>query len=761
MLSTLEGQQPVPHRLGTIILRDHQQQAVRLLHQMIARYGGALLADDVGTGKTFCALGVAAQYKCVLVVAPAALRDRWHDAAAQTDQPITFISFQALSRNPLAAGEHRRDLIIVDEAHHVRTRTTRRYAAVAALTMRTPVLLMSATPLHNHVEDLHALCALFLGSGVRSLAAADLAPIILRRRDLSDHNLPAVSPLRWHPVAADTEILESIVGIPSPLPAADEGQAAALSRFVLLRQWCSSDEALAASLDRLRRRAIVLDAELARGRLVTRHDLMQGLAAGDADQLTLSLSAPDEDIDAHSLRRSLHQHHRAVAAALQLMRRRTGPAVARWSTVSAILRTHRAQRAVLFTHSTDTARSCFAALMNTHRLACLDGDRARVASGRVRRADVVASFRPGARPACAMRIDALITTDVLSEGIDLHDASVLVHLDLPWTMARVEQRLGRLRRLGSPHQIIEQHALAPPAAANGIVRILERLAKKAGLAAEHIRDDPVFQSHTGGTPALMRTSDVISQIRTRLATLEADAGPIASPSLEPVAPERITAEQDRRPAVISDAIVTCAYARSSESGAFLAALSDGRLISGARSSVTPSLQNFALACEEASAAECYPSPARVRSTLATIDRWLQVNDILPGADTLSVPPSDAHVRIAQVIDSALNTGRRSQRALMAEWAARARACLAQIRGAGAERELDLLVGEYTQNSMTSSDSACREHLTDQLARYSRPLPRAIAVNVDVLVLLGDQQQPRMATHERGGESLACSSGSCP
>jgi superfamily II DNA/RNA helicase len=45
----------------------------------------------------------------------------------------------------------------------------------------------------------------------------------------------------------------------------------------------------------------------------------------------------------------------------------------------------------------------------------------------------------------------LITTDILSEGINLHRGNVLVNYDLPWNPTRLLQRAGRVNRLGTEH----------------------------------------------------------------------------------------------------------------------------------------------------------------------------------------------------------------------------------------------------------------------------------------------------------------------
>ncbi len=52
-------------------------------------------------------------------------------------------------------------------------------------------------------------------------------------------------------------------------------------------------------------------------------------------------------------------------------------------------------------------------------------------------------------------IQILIATDVLSEGINLHRANIIINYDLPWNPTRVLQRVGRVNRVGTHHPMIE------------------------------------------------------------------------------------------------------------------------------------------------------------------------------------------------------------------------------------------------------------------------------------------------------------------
>src|SRR6202044_1573936 len=102
--------------------------------------------------------------------------------------------------------------------------------------------------------------------------------------------------------------------------------------------------------------------------------------------------------------------------------------------------------------------------------------------GTITRRQAITRFAPAANnappPKPAHRIDLLITTDLLSEGVNLQDAVAVIHLDLPWTPARLEQRVGRVARLGSPHHHTAVYAIAPPAPSDSLLGLDRRLRHK-------------------------------------------------------------------------------------------------------------------------------------------------------------------------------------------------------------------------------------------------------------------------------------------
>ncbi len=92
------------------------------------------------------------------------------------------------------------------------------------------------------------------------------------------------------------------------------------------------------------------------------------------------------------------------------------------------------------------------------------------------------AFAPAAQgappPSRALETDLLITTDLLSEGLNLQDAERVVHYDVPWSPARLAQRVGRVDRLGSPHAGISTVIFLPPEPLASALALEERLAAK-------------------------------------------------------------------------------------------------------------------------------------------------------------------------------------------------------------------------------------------------------------------------------------------
>jgi len=480
--------------LGEIRLHAHQREALERVKRLLGEHRGALLADDVGLGKTFVALALAREARQPIVIAPAALRDVWRAAARRAGVAMRFVSVEALGRHATLLPACDPDFVIVDEAHHLRSPSTKRFAGASAVCRGAKVLLLSATPVQNSLADLRTILSLFLGARARVMDEQDLAGYIVRRteRDLAPAatlKLPRVSEPEWVRSIADVDCLDRLLALPAAVPPADGDDGGVLLMYTLVRQWSSSRAALRSALQRRLARARAMEDALEMGRFPTRAELSAWCFADGVQQLGFpELLVRAEAPDVATLLDQVRLHACAVRELLAWLETSADPDRVRAAALRDIMRRHHGERVVAFSEHAETVTTLYRALAPGARAAMLTHGGGRVAGGILSRRDVLARFAPGAsaRTRASERIDILLTTDVLSEGVDLQDASVLVHLDLSWNPARLEQRVGRLRRIGAARETVAVYLFAPPAPAERLLHVERRLRLKLGAAARSV-----------------------------------------------------------------------------------------------------------------------------------------------------------------------------------------------------------------------------------------------------------------------------------
>jgi hypothetical protein len=501
--------------LGGVTLHPHQRDGLERVSRLLDEHGGALLADAVGLGKTFIALAAAREASDVLVVAPASLRDGWMTAADLARVAVRFVSVQMLSRNERFGDP---DLIVIDEAHHLRNPRTRRFAVACALCRRAKVLLLSATPVQNRLTDLRTVLSLFLGQRAHAMSPEELARFIVRRSELDvDRSarlgLPRVAAPEWLRPVQDVDCLDRLFALPAPLPPMDGDDGGVLVTYTLVRQWASSRAALSAALRRRVARGQAMHDALLAGRRPTRVELAAWSYAEGAQQLAFpELSVAHEAVNPTALIAQVERHIDAVRELLAWLSTSPDPDTARAGTLRELLDRHRGERIIAFSEYADTVAALYRALAPTMRVAMLTHGGGRVAGGTVTRHELLERFEPGASTSVSAseRIDLLLTTDVLSEGVNLQDASVVVHLDLAWNPARLEQRVGRVRRIGSARDAVAVYLFAPPAPAERVLGLERRLRVKLGIAARAVGVAGAILPGFGGQSAAAPTEDRIA-----------------------------------------------------------------------------------------------------------------------------------------------------------------------------------------------------------------------------------------------------------
>ena len=135
------------------------------------------------------------------------------------------------------------------------------------------------------------------------------------------------------------------------------------------------------------------------------------------------------------------------------------------------------------------------------------------ASGKRKRAAVVENFDADAKDAVVENFDdnaqkhaenyrILIATEVLSEGVNLHQSNVVVNYDLPWNPTRIMQRVGRVNRIGTKFDKIHSFNFFPTRQANDEIKLKEIAQAKIaqfiellGEDARHLTADETIESH--------------------------------------------------------------------------------------------------------------------------------------------------------------------------------------------------------------------------------------------------------------------------
>ena len=86
----------------------------------------------------------------------------------------------------------------------------------------------------------------------------------------------------------------------------------------------------------------------------------------------------------------------------------------------------------------------------------------------------------------------LLSTDVLSEGQNLQDCSIIVNYDLPWAIIRLVQRVGRVDRIGQQSEKILCYSFLPADGVERLIRLRERVRQRLSENAEVIGTDETF-----------------------------------------------------------------------------------------------------------------------------------------------------------------------------------------------------------------------------------------------------------------------------
>jgi hypothetical protein len=382
---------------------------------------------------------------------------------------------------------------------------------------------------------------------------------------------------------------------------------------------------------------------------------------------------------------------------------------------------HSGERIVVFSQFADTVREVFARLRADGGVASVTANGALVAGGPLTRSQVLSRFAPRASsigmPSRAEAIEMLIATDLLSEGLNLQDAAVVVHLDLPWTTARLTQRLGRIWRIGSHHARVHEYAIAPPAAADQLLRVVQVLTHKAGAAWSAVGEPflPLLATRvqSDAMPAPLDRAQAAEALHTLIRSW-------SDSTLEhPRSTDARTGES------CADAAVVVAGARAAIDG-WIAAVEVGgepQLVAARITGEATTDPGCVLEVARAALGpECPAAPSRVERVMRELDAYLDASRAAADAGVAAVGSrvrAIATSRIAALAAAAPP----HRRPAVSQLAVAARSSVAASRSAGAERLLAALVAPRVGGEGADAAEAWLERVIEVT---ESPVPNADA-----------------------------------
>jgi superfamily II DNA or RNA helicase len=435
----------------------YQVEAVRKVLKQFR--GRVLLADEVGLGKTIEAGMALKEYllrgmaERVLVLTPATLVGQWqeematkfgiefatsYDSLVRSDpaqfwaQPRVIASIATARRaehQEILATQHY-DIVIVDEAHHLKNRQTANWKLVDSLNKKF-LLMLSATPVQNSLVELYNLLTL-LKPGLFKTEKEFRASYMTSGKPRVPANRDRMRDLMREVMIRNTR---SLVDVKLPQrhavtlkldPLADEGECyRELSRLV------AETHAKATTNQRLSLRHLLSAA----GSTPT-------TAAASIERFIASKKA-DKDWRALQSRYAALDHSSKEQALLELLARNAG------------------EKKMVFVHHRETLNR-IAALLHKQSTphVVFEGSM----SGPEKDA-AIARFRD--------EIPLLLCTESGGEGRNLQFCNTLINFDLPWNPMAIEQRIGRIHRIGQTREVFIFNLVTLGTLEEHVLRILD------------------------------------------------------------------------------------------------------------------------------------------------------------------------------------------------------------------------------------------------------------------------------------------------
>ncbi|WP_440992065.1 DEAD/DEAH box helicase [Haloarchaeobius baliensis] len=429
-------------------LKHLDEESVKLLeHQVDAAYralfemdGKALLADEVGLGKTIEVGMILKEMHfretddSVLILTPAQLAKQWQaelrekfglDFVCNYDDEFEGFSehdFIISSIDTAKSERHRKtvldrdwDVLVLDEAHYVKNEETDRYDLIDRLSYNYAFFL-TATPIQNELTDLYNVVSLlrpglfgtrdvfhhyFVNSNQETLVNREelqdrLGKVMIRNRradtdiDFTDRTIDT---RKFDPTPQERELYQAVSDYVKGAYSQDQGQKLVL--MLLQKEVVSSPAAL-------------------KGTIEKRLDEQSELAHAEELESILELIEKTETVTKQERLLDIVEEARENVEK---------------------------GRVIVFTQFRATQRQVMDRLSDEgYTVHSFHGGHSSE-----EKEQIVENFEEAG--------GVLVSTDAMSEGRNLQFCNIMVNYDLPWNPMRVEQRIGRIHRIGQKRNV--------------------------------------------------------------------------------------------------------------------------------------------------------------------------------------------------------------------------------------------------------------------------------------------------------------------
>jgi len=425
--------------------------------------GRALLADEVGLGKTIEALMVLKEYiqrgmvKNALILTPTPLVSQWKEELRakfdldfpSTDDPayraqgrsfwkqpfiLASINLAKSKKNFPVVTEREYDMVIVDEAHHLKNRNTLNWKLLNALKKRF-LLLLTATPVENNLMELYNLVTL-LKPGQLKTASVFRNEFMTRGDPTDPKNRSRLKELLDQVMIRNTRALAKI-GIPP--------------RFAQTIK-VEPDELELNLYERISTLTRDMNATNGGGhKLLLKSLLEEAGSSPRAVSLTLSRILEREEM--------LLKHENEIRAINNMCRSLDESNKNRM--LLKLIKASKGKKLVFLKYL--GTLEYVSEFLKWHKIPCA------LFHGRMdnrKKDEQIQRFRE--------EVDVLVTTEIGGEGRNLQFCHQMINYDLPWNPMKIEQRIGRIHRIGQEEEVMIYNLCAAGTIEDYILEILDK-----------------------------------------------------------------------------------------------------------------------------------------------------------------------------------------------------------------------------------------------------------------------------------------------